>query len=40
MLAQTTQARMLAAVHLYVALGGGWSEDATDRTQVRFDTNQ
>jgi len=34
-LAQTTQARMQAVVHLYEALGGGWSEDPDDRTQRR-----
>jgi multidrug efflux system outer membrane protein len=32
-LAQTTLARLQAAVHLYEALGGGWSEDPQDRTQ-------
>ena len=32
-LAQTTQARLQASVHLYEALGGGWSESAEERTQ-------
>lgn len=31
-LAQTEQARLQASVHLYEALGGGWSEDPNDRT--------
>jgi len=31
--AQITLARMLAVVHLYEALGGGWQEEAGDRTQ-------
>jgi len=33
-LAQITLANRQAAVHLYEALGGGWLEDAMDRTQV------
>ncbi|HLY07153.1 MAG TPA: TolC family protein [Rhizomicrobium sp.] len=33
-LAQVTQARLEASVHLYEALGGGWSEDPNDRTQL------
>jgi multidrug efflux system outer membrane protein len=32
-LAQTTLARMQAVVHLYQALGGGWSEPPGERTQ-------
>ena len=32
-LAQIKLARLQAAVHLYEALGGGWTEDAGDRTQ-------
>jgi NodT family efflux transporter outer membrane factor (OMF) lipoprotein len=32
-LAQATQARLEASVHLYEALGGGWSEDPNNRTQ-------
>jgi NodT family efflux transporter outer membrane factor (OMF) lipoprotein len=32
-LAQTTLARLQAAVHLYEALGGGWAEHREDRTQ-------
>jgi len=32
-LAQTTLANRQAAVHLYEALGGGWSENPQDRTQ-------
>jgi multidrug efflux system outer membrane protein len=32
-LAQATQGRLAASVHLYEALGGGWSEDPNDRTQ-------
>ena len=32
-LAQTTLARMQAAVHLYQALGGGWIEKPNERTQ-------
>lgn len=32
-LAQATLARMQAVVHLYEALGGGWREDAGERTQ-------
>jgi NodT family efflux transporter outer membrane factor (OMF) lipoprotein len=37
-LAQTTQARLQAVVHLYEALGGGWIEAPGDRTQ-RVSTN-
>jgi multidrug efflux system outer membrane protein len=33
-LAQIRLARLQAAVHLYEALGGGWSESAGDRTQL------
>ncbi|HEX3836485.1 MAG TPA: TolC family protein [Steroidobacteraceae bacterium] len=32
-LAQVTLARMQSVVHLYEALGGGWQEQAADRTQ-------
>ena len=32
-LAQIKLARLQAAVHLYEALGGGWTEDAAERTQ-------
>jgi NodT family efflux transporter outer membrane factor (OMF) lipoprotein len=32
--AQVTQARLAASVHLYETLGGGWSEDPNDRTQL------
>ena len=32
-LAQARLARLQAAVHLYVALGGGWQEPASERTQ-------
>ena len=32
-LAQATQARLQASVHLYEALGGGWSESPGDRSQ-------
>ncbi|HWA91103.1 MAG TPA: TolC family protein [Rhizomicrobium sp.] len=32
-LVQATQARLQASVHLYEALGGGWSEDPKGRTQ-------
>jgi NodT family efflux transporter outer membrane factor (OMF) lipoprotein len=32
-LAQTTLARLQAVVHLYEALGGGWVEPASERTQ-------
>ena len=33
-LAQITLAHRQAVVHLYEALGGGWLEDPSDRTQV------
>ena len=33
-LVQTVLANRLAAIHLYVALGGGWVEKPEDRTQV------
>jgi outer membrane protein, multidrug efflux system len=33
-LAQLTLARMQAVVHLYEALGGGWVEQASERTQL------
>jgi len=33
-LAQTELARMQAIVHLFAALGGGWSESPRDRTQL------
>jgi multidrug efflux system outer membrane protein len=36
-LAQTTLAHMQAVVHLYEALGGGWTEPAQDRTQFNSD---
>ncbi len=35
-LAQITLARMQAVIHLYEALGGGWVEQARDRTQFAF----
>jgi outer membrane protein, multidrug efflux system len=37
-LAQVTQARLQASVHLFEALGGGWSEAPDDRTQ-RFEVD-
>ena len=33
-LVQTELAKRQAAVHLYEALGGGWVEQAEDRTQI------
>jgi outer membrane protein TolC len=33
-LVQVTLANRLATIHLYEALGGGWQEQAEDRTQV------
>ena len=35
-LAQITLARMQAVVHLYEALGGGWSEQPGERTQFTY----
>jgi multidrug efflux system outer membrane protein len=36
-LAQTTLAHMQAVVHLFEALGGGWTEPAQDQTQFTSD---
>ncbi len=36
-LAQITLARMQAIVHLYEALGGGWVEQASERTQLALE---
>jgi outer membrane protein, multidrug efflux system len=36
-LAQLTLARMQAVVHLYEALGGGWVEQASERTQLALE---
>jgi outer membrane protein, multidrug efflux system len=36
-LAQITLARMQAVVHLYEALGGGWVEQASERTQLALE---
>jgi multidrug efflux system outer membrane protein len=38
-LAQTTQASRQASVHLYEALGGGWVENAQDRTQMLLEAS-
>jgi outer membrane protein, multidrug efflux system len=38
-LAQLTLARMQAVVHLYEALGGGWVEQASERTQLALEAH-
>jgi outer membrane protein TolC len=36
-LAQITLARVQGIVHLYEALGGGWVEQASERTQLSLE---
>lgn len=39
-LTQVTLAHLQATVHLFEALGGGWMEDARDRTQMRAGSDE